>query len=313
MQKRVCLRKRDIKFIMFLGEYGIIANENVKMFYNSEYYYKNRLASLAKGEMIERLYGKVVLGRKGKNYLNKKGFYCRNINRNESYKKRVERISDIACKAYMAGWYFQPSWRCSINVYTQRGNRFVGIMSRQKQQELEDDESFYKRSYIVYFLNKDITPKELKYIDKEIDRNTNKFYGAIIFLEDDKFLKNPKFIYTFYSEFNTVLYNQETWDIFKIVIDENYMKNIILNTFGKEYEKLTWYIYESYYKKHKNAYTFIFPMPFIDFAKIREINSIVNERNHKNAQYKVICFENFTEYIRKYLIEEVEIIGVKII
>ena len=85
------------------------------------------------------------------------------------------------------------------------------------------------------------------------------------------------------------------------------MKNIILNTFGKEYEKLTWYIYESYYKKHKNAYTFIFPMPFIDFAKIREINSIVNERNHKNAQYKVICFENFTEYIRKYLIEEVEI------
>lgn len=56
MDKRVCLRKRDIKFIMFLGEYGIITNENVKMFYDSEYYYKNRLASLAKGEMVERLY-----------------------------------------------------------------------------------------------------------------------------------------------------------------------------------------------------------------------------------------------------------------
>ena len=51
-EKRVCLRVRDIEFIGFLGEYGSITNENVKLFYQSEYYYKNRLASLAKGEII---------------------------------------------------------------------------------------------------------------------------------------------------------------------------------------------------------------------------------------------------------------------
>ena len=97
-EKRICLRNRDLNFIIYLSEYGIITNENVKLFYDSKYYYKNRLASLAKGEFVERLYGKVVLGRKGKSYLNKIGLGYRNINRNESYKKRMERISDVSCK-----------------------------------------------------------------------------------------------------------------------------------------------------------------------------------------------------------------------
>ena len=170
-EKRVCLRSRDIELILFLAEYGIITNENVKLLYQSEYYYKNRLASLAKGDMIERLYGKVVLSRKGKRYLSEVGLGYRNINRDETYKKRMERISDIACKVKSCGWYFEPSWKCDVNTYTKRGNRYVGIMSREGKRWHEDLEDFYKRSYIVYFLHKNITPRELKYIDKEINRN----------------------------------------------------------------------------------------------------------------------------------------------
>ena len=132
-EKRICLRSRDFDFIMYLSEYGIITNENVKLFYDSKYYYKNRLASLAKGEFIERLYGKVVLGRKGKSYLNETGLGYRNINRNETYKNRMERISDVSCKVQLAGWFFEPSWRCNINTFTKRGNRFIGVMSREKR------------------------------------------------------------------------------------------------------------------------------------------------------------------------------------
>ena len=182
-EKRICLRNRDFNFIRYLSEYGIITNENVKLFYDSKYYYKNRLASLAKGEFIERVYGKVVLGRKGKSYLNKIGLGYRNINRNETYKKRMERISDVSCKVQLARWFFEPSWRCSVNTYTKRGNRFIGVMSREKRWWQEADEDFYPRSYIVYFLHKDITPRELKYIDKELERNKNDFKGAIIFIE----------------------------------------------------------------------------------------------------------------------------------
>ena len=178
-EKRICLRNRDFNFIMYLSEYGIITNENVKLFYDSKYYYKNRLASLAKGEFVERLYGKVVLGRKGKSYLNEAGLGYRNINRNETYKKRMERISDVSCKVHLSGWFFEPSWRCNINAFTQRGNRFIGVMSREKRLWEESDKDYYKRSYIVYFLHQEITPRELKYIDKELDRNKNNFRGVI--------------------------------------------------------------------------------------------------------------------------------------
>ena len=231
-EKRVCLRDRDIEFIGFLGEYGSITNENVRLFYQSEYYYKNRLASLAKGEIIERLYGKVVLGRKGKSYLNKIGLGYRNINRNETYKKRMERISDVSCKVQLAGWFFEPSWRCNINTYTQRGNRFIGVMSREKRLWQESDEDYYKRSYIVYFLHREITPRELKYIDKELDRNKNNFRGVIIFIEDEWLLNHPKFTNINFSENYIILYQKEIWDIFKRILDEDYMKNKIINIFG---------------------------------------------------------------------------------
>lgn len=32
-EKRVCLRDRDLELIMFLAEYGVITNENVKLLY----------------------------------------------------------------------------------------------------------------------------------------------------------------------------------------------------------------------------------------------------------------------------------------
>ena len=215
-EKKICLRNRDFNFIMYLSEYGIITNENVKLFYDSKYYYKNRLASLAKGEFVERLYGKVVLGRKGKSYLNKIGLGYRNINRNETYKKRMERISDVSCKVQLAGWFFEPSWRCSVNTYTKRGNRFIGVMSREKRFWQEADEDFYPRSYIVYFLHKDITPRELKYIDKEIDRNKSQFNGLIVFTEDEKYLYNPKFEKIRYKESYIIPYNTKAWEILRL-------------------------------------------------------------------------------------------------
>ena len=307
-EKRICLRNRDFNFIMYLSEYGIITNENVKLFYDSKYYYKNRLASLAKGEFIERLYGKVVLGRKGKSYLNKTGLGYRNINRNETYKKRMERISDVFCKVRLSGWYFEPSWRCSVNTYTKRGNRFIGVMSREKRWWQEADEDFYKRSYIVYFLHKDITPRELKYIDKELDRNKNDFRGAIIFIEDKWLLNHPKFSNINFSENYIIIYQKEIWEIFKKILDEDYMKNRIINIFGEDIYRVKGYIYEIYCKKEDNLYTYIFPMPFVDFSIMDWINDMVDSSLFSNASFKVVCNDFCLEEVRKFLKTEVEVI-----
>lgn len=307
-EKRICLRNRDFNFIMYLSEYGIIANENVKLFYDSKYYYKNRLASLAKGEFVERLYGKVVLGRKGKSYLNETGLGYRNINRNETYKKRMERISDVSCKVQLSGWYFEPSWRCSVNTYTKRGNRFIGVMSREKRWWQESDEDFYKRSYIVYFLHKDITPRELKYIDKELERNKNDFKGAIIFIEDEWLLNHPKFTNINFSENYIILYQKEIWKIFKKILDEDYMRNRIINIFGEEIYRVKGYIYEIYCKKEDDLYTYIFPMPFVDFSIMDWINDMVDSSLFSNTRFKVVCNDFCLEEVRKLLKDEVDVI-----
>jgi len=309
-EKRICLRNRDFNFIMYLSEYGIITNENVKLFYDSKYYYKNRLASLAKGEFIERVYGKVVLGRKGKSYLNKIGLGYRNINRNETYKKRMERISDVSCKVQLAGWSFEPSWRCSVNTYTKRGNRFIGVMSREKRHWGESDEDYYNRSYIVYFLHREITSRELKYIDKELDRNKNNFRGAIIFIGDEWLLNHPKFTNLSYSENYTILYQKEIWDIFKKILDEDYMKNKIINIFGEDIYRVKGYIYEIYCKKEEDLYTYIFPMPFADFSIMDWINDMVDSSLFSNTRFKVICNDFCLEEVRKVLKTEVDVICV---
>ena len=307
-EKRICLRERDFNFIMYLSEYGIITNENVKLFYDSKYYYKNRLASLAKGEFVERLYGKVVLGRKGKSYLNKIGLGYRNINRNETYKKRIERISDVSCKVQLSGWFFEPSWRCNINTFTKRGNRFVGVMSREKRHWEECDEDYYKRSYIVYFLHKDITPRELKYIDKELDRNKNNFIGAIVFIEDEWLLNHPKFTNIDFNENYIIFYQKEIWDIFKKILDKDYMKNRIINMFGEDIYRVKGYIYEIYCKNEDDLYTYIFPMPFVDFSIMDWINNMVDSSLFSNIRFKVVCNDFCLEEVRDFLKDKVEVV-----
>ena len=240
--------------------------------------------------------------------MNETGLGYRNINRNETYKKRMERISDVSCKVQLAGWFFEPSWRCNINTFTKRGNRFIGVMSREKRWWQEDDEDFYKRSYIVYFLHKDITPRELKYIDKELDRNKNIFRGTMIFIEDKWILKHPKFTNLGYRENYTILYQKEIWNIFKNIKDKDYMKNRIVDIFGEDSDRVNGYIYEMYCKKEDDLYTYVFPMLFIDLSIMDWINYMVDRGLFSNTRFKVVCNDFGLRQVRKFLKDDVDVI-----
>lgn len=313
MGKRVCLRDRDIEFLMFLSEYGIIKNENVKLFYNSEFYYKNRLASLAKGEMVERLYGKVGLGRKGKSYLNKMGFGYRNINRDDNYKKRMERVSDISCKIQLSGWSFEPSWRCEVNTYTKRGNRYVGVMSRYGRGYAEKEDDFFKRSYIVYYLHYDISPRELKYILREITRNKNRFRGLVVFTEENIWEYHKKFEDTGYIESYLIPYDDEQWEILKCIKDEQFMQKKVYEVFGEELLTLRCKtIFEEFYLKDEEYTTYVFYMPFLNFDLMHYINFVSSDRRlFGDVKSKMICLDNCIWEARKYLDKEVEVVCVE--
>ena len=312
-EKKVCLRDRDKELILFLAEYGSITNENVQVLYDSKYYYKNRLASLAKGKMIERQYGSVVLDRNGRSYLIKQGIRFRNINRDETYKKRMERISDLYWKIRACGWYFIPSWRCDVNTFTKRGNRYVGVMSREEKGVNEEFEDFYKRSYIVYYLPKDITPRELRYIDREIERSQRHFKGLIVFTKDIKFMYKPKFEDRDFSESYIIPYDSNAWKVFKLIKDEDFMKYRVIEIFGDKLIKLVSYsFFEDYYYKEDDFYIYIYPLPFANFHIMHYINFVANDYLQANCKSKVICFEPYVEYIRKYLHEDVEVVCVEV-
>lgn len=312
-EKRICFRDRDLELMLFLSEYGVITNENVKLIYKSEYYYKNRLASLAKGDMIERLYGKVILGAKGKRYLNEVGFGYRNINRDEKYKKRMERVSDVACKFKDCGWFFEPSWRCDVNTYTKRGNRFFGIVSRRERYFGEDEERFNKTAYIVYFLHKDITQRELKYISKEIERNRSYFKGVIVFTEEEKYLYKPKFHEFQFEESYIIPYDDNAWKVFRLIKDETFMKERVCEIFRGELVTLkVKYYWDMYYIKEQDEYYYIYYMPFANFNLMHHINIRVNSYLREGANAKVVCLENCVKYVRNYLDDKVEVICVSV-
>ena len=309
--KKICLRNRDMELMLYLSDYGIVSNENVKLLYKSEYYYKNRLASLAKGGIIERQYGKVLLGTKGKKVLNETGVLYRNINRCERYKKRMERMSDIAIKLKECGWWFEPSWRCNLNTYTKRGNRFIGIASRRKKEYGENGERFNKTAYLVYFLHKDITARELKYIKKELDRNKRHFKGYFAFTESEELLYHPKFEGIQYEEAFIVPYNKSIWETFKLIYDEKYMNERVYEIFGDKLVSLrARSYYDNYYIKDGDTYIYIYYMAFPNFDLLRYLNHMENAREKERKHAKVVCIEPCEKYIKKYLDEKVEVICV---
>ena len=182
-------------------------------------------------------------------------------------------------------------------------------MSREKRFWQEADEDFYPRSYIVYFLHKDITPRELKYIDKEIDRNKSQFNGLIVFTEDEKYLYNPKFEKIRYKESYIIPYNTKAWEIFEIIKNEKFMNNKVREIFGDKLISLkAKSFFEEYYIKENNAYTYIFYMPFANFYLIDYLNYLVTDTLISDAKVKVVCFEYCRKYIRKYLDDGVDVI-----
>lgn len=225
----------------------------------------------------------------------------------------MERISDIACKVKSCGWDFEPSWRCDVNTYTKRGNRFVGIMSREERNWTEKQESFYKRAYIVYFLHKDITKRELKYISREIERNRSYFKGLIVFTENKEYLKKPKFDNIQYEESYIIPYESDIWTVFEIIKNENFMHQRVEEIFDDRLVSLrAKSFYDDFYIKEGDIYTYIYYMPFANFNLMHYINFQATSHLMEGTKAKVVCLENCVEYVRNYLDEKVEVICISI-
>ena len=80
------------------------------------------------------------------------------------------------------------------------------------------------------------------------------------------------------------------------------MKNRIINIFGEDIYRVKEYIYE--------IYTYIFPIPFVDFSIMDWINDMVDNSLFSNTKFKVVCNDFGLEEIRKFLKDEADVICV---
>lgn len=170
------------------------------------------------------------------------------------------------------------------------------------------------RGHILFiFLHKDITPRELKYIDKEIDRSKSQFNGLIVFTEDETYLYKPKFEEIRYKESYIIPYNQKTWNVFKLIKNENFMNDRVYDIFGDKLVSLAYKsFFEDYYIKENDVYTYIFYMPFANFYLMDYLNYLATSDLHSDVEVKMVCLENCFKYARKFLNEKVEVICVGI-
>ena len=103
------------------------------------------------------------------------------------------------------------------------------------------------------------------------------------------------------------MYDASVWRIFEKIKDEDYMKERVYDIYGDEFKKLSDRLFESYYLNQNDVYTYVFPMPFADFAKMEYINFMANRNECSDAEFKVVCEDCCVEYVRKFLDEMVEV------
>ena len=91
------------------------------------------------------------------------------------------------------------------------------------------------------------------------------------------------------------------------------MKDRVIEIFGDKLSRLkARSFFENYYYKEDDFYIYIYPLPFANFHIMRHINYVANDFWQANCKSKVICFEPYVEYVRKYLHEDVEVVCVEV-
>lgn len=187
-------------------------------------------------------------------------------------------------------------------------------MSRRPRGECEGDELYFKDCFIIYFLTKDITRKELKVYEREMKRYQEDVKGFVIFVEDEEFLYRPRIVGVNAPNVYTVLYDDRVWEYIRRIRDEEYSRDIVCDVFGDEYLRYLNIAFEMYYIKNvdgetgKDYYIYVLPILLPDFCKMDWVNYSANDWINDNVKVKVICEGEYVEYIREYLDELVEIV-----
>lgn len=167
------INEEEISLIKFISKYQYLNVNDAKYFFNSSRYYRNRIKDLIDKKFLRKIKWILVLGKSGIQYVQALNFEYNKLNKNEKYRERLLRLSNIAafyCNCNTV--HFTPSFAIKDKqVPTTTGRRFIGIF---------DINGF---DYLVYQILKE---HDNKYIESVIfDIQKERKYNNIIVLIDN--------------------------------------------------------------------------------------------------------------------------------
>lgn len=167
------INEDEISLIKFISKYQYLNVNDAKYFFNSSRYYRNRIKDLIDKKFLRKIKWILVLGKSGIQYVQALNFEYNKLNKNDKYRERLLRLSNIAAFYYNCNTvHFTPSFAIkNKQVLTTTGRRFIGIF---------DINGF---DYLVYQILKE---HDNKYIESVVfDIQKERKYNNIIVLIDD--------------------------------------------------------------------------------------------------------------------------------
>ncbi len=86
----------EISLIKFIAKYQCLNVSDVKYFFNSSRYYRNRIKTLIDKNFLRKIKWVLVLGKSGIQYAKLLNLEYNKLNKNQKYRERLLRLSNIA-------------------------------------------------------------------------------------------------------------------------------------------------------------------------------------------------------------------------
>lgn len=163
----------EISLIKFIAKYQYLNVSDSKYFFKSSRYYRNRIKDLIDKNFLRKIKWSLVLGKSGIQYVQALNFEYNKLNKNQKYRERLLRLSNIAAFYNNCNTVdFTPSFAIKDKqVLTTTGRRFIGIF---------DINGF---EYLTYQI---LRVHDKKYIESvAFDIQKERKYKNIIILVDD--------------------------------------------------------------------------------------------------------------------------------
>ena len=273
--------EEEISLIKFISKYQYLNVSDAKYFFNSSRYYRNRIKNLIDKDFLRKIRWMLVLGKSGIQYAQLLNFEYNKLNKNQEYRERLLRLSNIAtfyhnCKTVD----FIPSFAIKDKrIFTITGRRFIGIFDINgfeylAYQILKDHDSKYIES-VAYDIQKEMKYKNIIILVNDINRiNLNDFafgLNRILVIEDNEINKEKlKYLHSI------------RW---KEVLDKCY-KGVYLSEY-------------SFCEYTNNKDKFINMFYFIDTEKITRLKYFIRESSTKRAY--IICNSELETRLQKEL------------